>query len=333
MSSALNFSAEANQIAEVTSDELEREWQTYIKTIDFNELKQEIIALVQELRVNVAYFNSQYGKKNISGGLAPEQYKEKLTQKIKLIYDIFFKLQNAINAYERQRVVISYVHKDEHGERKILLFDNTVEALQAQNVSYGNYNFSKISYVLPQHFQILKNTLPDETNKHLQETTKIVEQRYREQKQVVSWITRGNKVAGYKFTNRGPINEAFAQFFLHTQPGIDYFRHDTERNVQTFVMHDTYGARRADSLNGFLVGDASKGNIQYAVKGEYGSPQGYSQVLKLLDRINDTTTHDDLRKILQDFRRITEDKARPLIKQASETTLNKIAIQLQQKVK
>lgn len=329
----LNFSAEANQIAEKTSEELEQEWKKQIQSFKNDELKAEIITLVKQLRTNVAFFNSQYNKKNISGKLSPAQYEAKMQQKINLVYDLFFQLQNAINAYEGQRIVISYVHKDENGDRKIILLDNDVKSLAAQHVDYGRRSFSKISYVLPEHFQILKNSLPDTTNQHLQETTKIVESRFQEQyknnKSIVYWTTRGNKIAGYQFTNRGPINEAFAQFFLHTQPGVDYFRHGTERNVQTFVMHDTYGARRADSLNGFLVGDASKGSIQYAVKGEYGSPQGYSQVLKLLERIDDTTTHEDLRIILQDFKRITEGRARPLIKKASETALNNITKQLQ----
>ena len=94
-------------------------------------------------------------------------------------------------------------------------------------------------------------------------------------------------------------------------------------------MHESYGARRADTLNGFLVGDASKGNIQYAVKGQYGSPQGYKEVLKLLERIDDTTTHADLKQILKDFRQITQDKARPLIKKASEEALQKVMKKLQ----
>lgn len=328
----IDFTTESDDIAEVVSEEMESAWQEYLETIDSNILdavKQQIITLVKQLRANVIWFENQYNKSKLTKGEKPDLYEAKLEAKIDLIYKIFFELQNAINLYEGQQVKITYIQKNENGERKILLFDNNIDALQVQKAKYGQYEFSKIGYVLPEHYQILKNTLPDTTNQNLQDTTKEVERRYQEQKRIVHWVTRGNKWAGYKFTNRGPINEAFAQFFLHTQPGIDYFRHDIERNVQTFVMHESYGARRADSLNGFLVGDASKGNIQYAVKGQYGSPQGYKEVLKLLDRIDDTTTHSDLKQILKDFRQITQDKARPLIKKASEEALQKIMKKLQ----
>jgi hypothetical protein len=69
-------------------------------------------------------------------------------------------------------------------------------------------------------------------------------------------------------STRGPINEAFVSFYINNIK----FNSDLETNIDYFMLDPTMGAINADNMNGFLIGDVSGGKIQYAVKGEGGSP-------------------------------------------------------------
>ena len=53
------------------------------------------------------------------------------------------------------------------------------------------------------------------------------------------------------------------------------------------MLDPTMGAINADNMNGFLIGDVSGGKIQYAVKGEGGSPQKYTTIIKWLKILRD----------------------------------------------
>ena len=135
-----------------------------------------------------------------------------------LIYEAFFEVQNLINDYIGQKIVMTYVHVDENtGQREIRVFDNTIE-----NVGVGTFErwsggatYSKLSYEMVQHYQKLRNSLPDELNRGLQETAQQVDSRFKKYKRRILWKDPNDKWIGYRLNNRGPINEAYVNFYVH----------------------------------------------------------------------------------------------------------------------
>jgi hypothetical protein len=104
--------------------------------------------------------------------------------------------------------------------------------------------------------------LPDEDNQRLQNTAKVATERYLETRKVIQKHRRGivywrtaDKFKGYAMNTLGPINEAFANFYINTPANENVFSTNLEKNVETFVLHPQYGIRQADTMNGFLVGD------------------------------------------------------------------------------
>lgn len=206
----------------------------------------------------------------------------RLRNQKEFIYAEFFEIQNLINAFLGQRIVMTYVHVDDEGRREIRISDNDVSHLGITRGTMWNGNpFYKLGYNVESHYQTLKNSLPREDNEALQTTAMEVERRYMEHKKRVLWYYP-NTWKGYQFRTKGPINEAFVDLYVHNIQ----LRNSLEGNIDTFMLGD-YGAIKADATKGFLIGDVSKDGVQYAVKGIFGSPQGTKDIIKAFRKIVD----------------------------------------------
>jgi len=112
-------------------------------------------------------------------------------------------------------VLITYVHIDDTGKREIRLIDNDLEHLQATtfNNGYGR-KWASLGYIVEDHYRLLKNSLSDDENRGLDETAKEVESRYLKYRGKILWKIN-SEWYGYKLYNKGPINEAYAAFYIH----------------------------------------------------------------------------------------------------------------------
>ena len=218
-----------------------------------------------------------------------------------LIYEAFFEVQNLINDYIGQKIVMTYVHVDENtGQREIRVFDNTIE-----NVGVGTFErwsggatYSKLSYEMVQHYQKLRNSLPDELNRGLQETAQQVDSRFKKYKRRILWKDPNDKWIGYRLNNRGPINEAYVNFYVHEIQ----LNNSLNNNIHDFMLDPKYGAINADNANGFLIGDVSLQGLQFAVKGKGGGVQNFKDVIKDLQILYQNFSHQGILEFKEKFK-------------------------------
>lgn len=203
-----------------------------------------------------------------------------LETKKNLLYSDFFEIQNLMNSLIGQRIVMTYVHVDENGRREIRVSENDISHLGiSEGMSWKQQPFHKLTYDVANHYNILKNSLPQEENETLQQTAMEVEKRYLEHKKKILWFYP-DIWKGFKLNSKGPINEAYVNLYIHNIKLLGTL----EGNIDIFMLGE-YGAIRADSTKGFMIGDVSRDGIQYAVKGAFGSPQGITEVAKSLEKI------------------------------------------------
>lgn len=279
-------------------------------------LLEQIIPDIQEVQKNIVQFLKAYDKYNylISGkklaGMDPGSQIAMLESvKRDLIYSEFFNVQNSINEFIGQKIQITYVYIGENGQRELRLSPNDIGHIQATRSQYRN--FIKLSYVLDNHYQVLKNSLKDSENEILQNTAAEITRRYNTYNKLVLWHLGDWK--GYKVNNLGAINEAFANLYIHEIK----LNGSMEWDIDTFMEDDMYGAIRADNANGFLIGDVSRDGIQYAVKGQFGSPQNFERVAKdlkeLFDKEYQNFSIEKFYGFIDKYTREEADKASPLL--------------------
>lgn len=257
-------------------------------------------------------------KKIMSGTVTITQQIQKFELQKKLIYKQFFEVQNLINRFIGQHILMTYVHVDENGKRELRLFDNDINHLKASEVSNYGRNYAKLGYEVNNHYLLLKNSLSDKDNEGLQNTAKEVEYRYIRYKKRILWKTLNDNWIGYKLTNRGPINEAFTAFYIRSIQ----LNNSLNENINTFMTYPGLGVISADNANGFLIGDVSMGGVQFAVKGQFGSPQNFKTIIKWLKEIKqDNFSISSLQNFIQRFTIIEQEKARTLVRPMTERSI------------
>ena len=192
------------------------------------------------------------------------------------IWQDFLEVQNLFNAYLGQTIKLTQVVDDKNGYKHIFVLENNIEHIIGKK--FGNkYN---LVYDMKFHEEQLKNSLPD-NNKTLAETARNVQKRYNNRKKhIVFWKIDGQWY-GYKLTTRGPINEAFVNFYIHNYE----FNNGKEENIKDYMENKDYGAINADNANGFIIGDVEMGRTLYAVKGKGASPQKIEDIAKDLQQL------------------------------------------------
>lgn len=226
---------------------------------------------------------------------------EKLNLQKNMIYEDFFKLQDLINQYINQKIIMTYVHVDElTGKREIRIFENNLANVSISGFTRfeGDNTHYKLAYEVQNHYQKLRNSLPDEENAGLQEAATQVEKRYVKYKKRILWRDPSNgEWIGYKLVNRGPINEAFVNFYVHEIQ----LNNSLNENIHSFMLDPKYGAINADNANGFLMGDVSLGRVQFGVKGKYGSVQNFTDVIQNLQQLQKNFSHSGILEFKKRF--------------------------------
>ena len=281
----------------------------------FQRIKNEVIDFLQTLNNN-GYQNLI--KYNPNGTV--EEKKKRLEDITDLIYAKFFEIQNLINLYCGQRVVMTYVHVDESGHREIRVFDNTVDLLTVKEGSFYGNPFYKLGYDVSQKYSILKNGLPEKNNQNLDNTAKEVEERYSKYRKQVLWKINKNW-KGYRLTSKGPINEAYVNMYIHEIK----LKGSLEKQIDTFML-SKHGAIAADNTKGYLIGDVRKNGIQYAVKGAFGSPQGYKQIIKEFEKlVAEDFSKSSFRNFITKFTKDELNKSyKPHIKELTGESIDKV---------
>lgn len=260
------------------------------------------------------------------------------------VYNGFFELQNLINAFLGQQIILTYVFVDAEGKREVYISQNDIKHIVAKesapawtlNVD-GQLRLSKtwtsLQYVMEEHEDILRNSLPEKENQRLQAAAIEVSRRYNKfhinkgkQHQILwQWPLNRTPPAwkGYHLTTRGPINEAYVNLYIHN---IQLKNTYLEKHIDTFMLNTPYGAIAADNRNGFLIGDVAKDGYQYAVKGQYGGPQQVIDIIRNLEKMQiNNFTEESFAEFIKIF---TYDEMhkniKPQIKQVSERELERL---------
>lgn len=281
----------SNEVSNISENEI-------LKTME--EQAIPLYELIKNIKEAINIFCEKAEKygifKDTKGNI--DRLKLRLESSIDDIYVSFFDVQNLINAYIGQRIVMTFVSVDSEGNREIRVSDNTVEHLK--EISFrGN---QRLAYLINEHYKTLTNSLPSEKNQTISDVAKEVERRYVEYKGKILWYYP-NAWKGYKMYHKGPINEAYVNFYVNN---FYFGKSNTEENIDIFMKHKDYGAINADSTKGFLIGDVHKGGIQYAVKGEFGGPQGLIQVAKDLKKISGENFSE--KKLKEFIKKYTEEE-------------------------
>ena len=312
------------------ADEIERISENYSEVL-LKDIQEEFHKEIDEFSINLNHNMSRIRflidsvingvqmyemmTKGINKSSSFDEQIYKLELKRDLIYKDFFELQNLINAFIYQKVIMTFVSVDpQTGRRELRIFDNNVEQVQTQVVNNHNRSYTKLSYDVAEHYRILKNSLPDELNENLQNVAADVTERYVKYKGRIMWQVNNNWI-GYKLSNRGPINEAFTDFYLKEVTDVD---------INSFMISfDPRGVIQADNANGYLIGDVSIGGLQFAVKGEYGGPQNFAVIVSWLKKIKeDNFSQRSLQEFINRFKEVEDEKATKLVKPMTKRSIS-----------
>lgn len=270
----------AISIAKIASEITHQELVEQIKIIQYPSLmsiKQDIIDFMENAKTYLKEVNIAKRSGNV----------ETLKRFIDILYGKFFQIQNKLNAYLGQKIVLTYVHINSDGSREIRVSENDTSHLIAGKYStpWGQ-EFVRYSYEVNDHYQLLKNSLPEKDNEGLNETAAEVSARRKNNKSHIVFWERKNKqrkYVGYKLGTEGPINEAFVNFYVHD---VKFKKSlNIEQRVGRFMLDSQFGAIKADNTKGYFIGDVARDGIQYAVKGAWGGPQGIAQIIKEFEKL------------------------------------------------
>ena len=301
----------SEEYATMTLDEINRAFYAEIDEFsqDIGLQLEKIRSLIESLITNMELYQNQVK-------LLPEKTiattMQKLQLKKDLIYKDFFELQNLINLFIYQKVIMTYIHVDPiTGQREIRLFNNDIANLKVSEVNNYGQSYAKLGYDVSERFIQLRNSLTDLENSGLQITAAEVEARYAKYKGRILWQLN-NEWIGYRLYNRGPINEAFTAFYIKEIQ----LQGTLNENINQFMTsEEPQGVIYADNANGFLIGDVSLGGLQFAVKGAFGSPQSFTAIINWLKRIKEQNfSFESFKEFIERFKNIEQEKATSLVK-------------------
>lgn len=167
-----------DSVKNITVEELEKSLKEDL--VDKNQILTQLKVKIPQFLQKFKNFQSDYLLKHKKSELSISAQCSLLKAEIDIIYKDFFEIQNLLNAYINQKIIMTYVDVDGEGNRSIKVSNNNSDIL---NVEIGNrygHDFTKLGYnfVDEQHYSLLKNALPEKDNKTLNETAKEVERRY-----------------------------------------------------------------------------------------------------------------------------------------------------------
>ena len=193
-------------------------------------------------------------------------------------------LQEAVNDFLGQRVIMTFVDIGSEGNVEMYKVDNSVEDIKLDKGGTkrgghfsGRYNKS--------NFKTLQKITHSKYNKQsLDSTFAHVYERFLVSKSklplgggsaYILWKKSTGRWDGVWISGAGILGETYVNFFINEY----LFSGMVEECVQDYMTNEKYGAVTGDSASGFLQGDVSKRGFEFGVKTEGGTVLGYSKII------------------------------------------------------
>lgn len=258
-------------------------------TLGLNDLEQEFYSLIapsiEEVRQAGLHFCQLYEESLLEKNRQDPRRKSKKTllAKIQLntgVREAFDKFQNITNLYFNQMMKVMYVYMDPAtGKVDLSVIDNNTAPLIISHYGSVQYQLAELKNVFK--IEDYDSRLLDATEQSIYARWQIAKDSCRSGRFLpILWKTRGTW-KGARVNNLGTVAEAYVNFYIAKYSG---FTSNLEENVEDYVLNDTLGMASVDNMSGFLIGDASYNNIQFAVKKESASPMNIKQVY---DKVNE----------------------------------------------
>ena len=279
----LNLNTIAQEASSIGIDELVRSTEEELNSLKIT--AWDVINTLMNFRRDYQEYKDLQKRINLvkSKGFSVFQgLQEQLKQLEIKAYDSFFNFQNLFNLYYGQKIQMVSVVKI-NGERKLILIDNSIADLERNQYGRLTYKINQIGTQLKwdkkEYNADLLNLVADEVFRRWDVALATHSQK---SWLPILWYLNG-KWSGAFVTNKGTLNEAYANFYIHKFTG--FINGEQEENVSIYVLNNDYGARSVDNTSGFAIGDVSYGRLQFGIKGQDASPMGMAQVYRELDNL------------------------------------------------
>ena len=270
----LNFDETVDELFKIGTEELQQEF--------YNTEKPNI----EEVKKAAQKFVSEYEKANQTYDILSKgrtKRSSRLMSRIELeegAREAFDDFQNKINLYYNQMVKVMYVWMDRSsGKVTLSAIDNNISALAISKYGSVEYRLKELKNIF--EIEDYDPAFLNAAEQSIYARWNIARGRYRNNRYLpILWQING-VWGGAKVNNLGTIAEAYVNFYLNKYEFSKFLGQD----VAIYILHPTYGAVAVDNASGFLIGDTSIGNIQFAVKKETASPMNLKKVYNLTQEI------------------------------------------------
>ena len=232
-----------------------------------------------------------------------------------------FGFQEIVNGVLGQQVQMIYVYVGRDGSPEIYKISNTGDHLKQSLASKGGGMTARYGSLskdfLDRHGEKIKNSLNNNGQENLDTAYKETVKRgkYSRKKLNIGFLLVLWKPAQVwlkmKISSLGDVNEAYAAFYLNMIFNNFIFKDSggLEWLLNTFLLHDEYGVAAVDNISGFLEGDVTIGNIEYAIKSKGATTLSPNQVIDLAKAISALSSPEELTmQYLLDLKQEKHDK-------------------------
>lgn len=215
-----------------------------------------------------------------------------------------FNFQEIVNGVLGQEVQMIYVYIGKDGQPEIYRISNSGEHIKQSMASKGRGMTARYGNLskkfLDEHGEKIENSLKDNGEEQLNLAYKETVKRgqYSRKKLNIGFLLvlwcPAKVWLKMKISSLGDVNEAYAAFYLNMVFNDFIFNQssDIEWLLNTFLLHDRYGVTAVDNISGFLEGDVTIGNIEYAIKSKGATTLSPEQVISLAINIKESSPEE-----------------------------------------
>lgn len=219
--------------------------------------------------------------------------KEEMQRLEKIAYESFFIFQNLFNEYYEQIIQMTFVNRLPNGSFELVLFDNNMKHIKENEFGSLEYEMGEISKIFKYELDEYNPTLLDETANEVYYRWDCAKIKANKGRRPILWNING-VWQGRTVNNKGTIAEAYANFYINKIT----FNGNIESRVGFYVTDSEHGMQSVDNTMGFILGDISAGNVQFAIKTNRASPMGMYRVRQFISKIRkqlgQTSTSEEL---------------------------------------
>lgn len=269
----------AGEITKYSLDELSENTANEVKgTTVLNEL---MIAMSNFEKAFDDFYNVKIQKRRLKAqGVNYTHVKEEMQRLEKIAYETFFIFQNLFNEYYEQIIQMTFVNRLSNGSFELVLFDNDMKHLVENEYGTLEYEMGEVSKILKYELNEYNSTLLDETANEVYYRWDCAKTKAVKGRRPILWNTNG-VWQGRTVNNKGTIAEAYANFYINKIT----FSGDIESRVGFYVTNPEYGMQSVDNTMGFVLGDVSAGNVQFAIKTNRAGPMGMYRVRQFIRKL------------------------------------------------